>query len=85
MVQAELRSIDFIPRSNRMKGKIPVLLDNSQAPPLAIMETGAQLLYLQEVGDRDHLFSFQDRAEKSQCLQWMFFHHGHGAPSQGCT
>ncbi|KAL8733747.1 MAG: hypothetical protein Q9166_001941 [cf. Caloplaca sp. 2 TL-2023] len=47
------------------------------------METSAELLYLAEKIDKDNVFWFDDEIERSQCLQWMFFWHGGGAPNQG--
>ena len=47
------------------------------------METSAQLLYLLSVADKDNVFGFTDPLEHSQCLQWLFFWHGSGAPYNG--
>ncbi|KAL8648040.1 MAG: hypothetical protein Q9210_005218 [Variospora velana] len=47
------------------------------------METSAELLYLLKVADQDDDFGFTDELERSQCLQWLFFWHGGGAPNQG--
>ncbi|KAL8728256.1 MAG: hypothetical protein Q9181_005402 [Wetmoreana brouardii] len=47
------------------------------------METSAELLYLLKVADRNDTFGFTDELERSQCLQWLFFWHGGGAPNQG--
>lgn len=47
------------------------------------METSAELLYLLDVADRNHVLGFEDELERSQCLQWLFFWHGGGAPNQG--
>lgn len=64
-------------------GRIPVLVDNSQSPPFTVMETSAELLYLLKFADKDDKFGFTDELEKSECLQWLFFWHGSGAPYQG--
>ncbi|KAF3904223.1 hypothetical protein ABW21_db0205693 [Orbilia brochopaga] len=64
-------------------GRIPVLIDNNQSPPHPIMETSAELLYLLDHEDKDHVFGFTDSLEQSQCLQWLFFWHGSGAPYLG--
>ncbi|KAL8746281.1 MAG: hypothetical protein Q9190_001680 [Brigantiaea leucoxantha] len=47
------------------------------------METSAELLYLLDTYDKDRVFGFTDALETSQCLQWLFFWHGSGAPYQG--
>lgn len=49
------------------------------------METSAELLYLLKFADKDDVFGFKDELERSQCLQWLFFWHGSGAPYQGQT
>jgi len=64
-------------------GRIPVLVDNTQSPPFAVMETSAELLYLLKLADKKDTFGFKDELERSQCLQWVFFWHGSGAPYQG--
>lgn len=64
-------------------GRIPVLVDNTQSPPFPVMETSAELLYLLKFADKDDKFGFKDELERSQCLQWLFFWHGSGAPYQG--
>jgi glutathione S-transferase len=64
-------------------GRIPVLVDNTQSPPFTVMETSAELLYLLKFADKDDRFGFTDELERSQCLQWLFFWHGSGAPYQG--
>lgn len=64
-------------------GRIPVLIDNHQSPPFTVMETSAELLYLLKFADKDDRFGFHDELERSQCLQWLFFWHGSGAPYQG--
>jgi glutathione S-transferase len=47
------------------------------------METSAELLYLLKFADKDDIFGFKDEFERSDCLQWLFFWHGSGAPYQG--
>lgn len=64
-------------------GRIPVLVDNTQNPPFPVMETSAELLYLLKESDKNDTFGFKDEHERSQCLQWLFFWHGSGAPYQG--
>ena len=64
-------------------GRIPILIDNTQSPPFPVMETSAELLYLLKFADRDDRFGFKDELERNQCLQWLFFWHGSGAPYQG--
>lgn len=64
-------------------GRIPVLIDNNRSPPFPVMETSAQLLYLLETIDSEHIFGFPNMLENNQALQWMFFWHGGGAPYQG--
>src|SRR6266542_6927605 len=49
----------------------------------ALMETSAELLYLLKFADKDDIFGFKDEFENSECLQWLFFWHGSGAPYQG--
>lgn len=66
-----------------MLGRIPVIVDNTQSPPFPVMETSAELLYLSSIADKDHAFTFADPLEQSQCLQWLFFWHGSGAPYHG--
>jgi len=63
-------------------GRIPVIVDNSVSPPFPVMETSAELLYLLKF-DKDDKFGFIDEFEKNECLQWLFFWHGSGAPYQG--
>ena len=66
-------------------GRIPVLVDNTQQPPFPVMETSAELLYLQEHYDKEGKLGFKDPREQSELLQWLFFWHGSGAPYQGNT
>lgn len=42
-------------------------------------------MYLLKFADKDDKFGFKDELERSQCLQWLFFWHGSGAPYQGQT
>ena len=64
-------------------GRIPVLVDNSESPPFPVMETSAELLYLLKFADKEDKFGFKDELERNQCLQWLFFWHGSGAPYEG--
>lgn len=64
-------------------GRIPVVVDNTQDPPFPVMETSAELLYLLKFADKEDRFGFKDELERNQCLQWLFFWHGSGAPYQG--
>jgi len=49
------------------------------------METSAELLYLLKFADKNDVFGFKDELERNECLQWLFFWHGSGAPYQGQT
>ena len=60
-----------------------MIVDNSVSPPFPVMETSAELVYLLKVADKDDKFGFKDELEQSECLQWLFFWHGSGAPYQG--
>ncbi len=62
--------------------KIPALIDpeGDNGKPLAIMESGAILMYLAEKSGR---FFSQDPVEKSRCLQWLFFQVGGVGPMFG--
>ncbi|GAB7358273.1 hypothetical protein MBLNU230_g0423t1 [Neophaeotheca triangularis] len=64
-------------------GRIPVLVDNTANPPFSVHETSAEMLYLLKFADKNDTFGFKDEMERSQCLQWLFFWHGSGAPYQG--
>jgi len=66
-------------------GRIPVIIDNTVAPPFSVHETSAQLVYLADKYDVDHRFSFTDPLERSELFQWLFFWHGSGAPYMGNT
>lgn len=63
-------------------GRIPVIVDNNQSPPFPAHETSAEMLYLLKFADKEDTFGFKDELERNQCLQWMFFWHGSGAPYQ---
>ncbi|KAF4631464.1 hypothetical protein G7Y89_g6665 [Cudoniella acicularis] len=60
-----------------------VLIDNTKTPPFSVMETSAELLYLLKEFDKEDEFGFKDELERNQCLQWLFFWHGSGAPIEG--
>ncbi|MCJ1461656.1 hypothetical protein MMC07_000253 [Pseudocyphellaria aurata] len=62
-------------------GKIPILIDNTHSVPFPIMESGAELVYLQATYDANHEFGFKNPLEWSQALQWLFFWHGGGSPN----
>ncbi|KAG9784538.1 hypothetical protein ABEF95_014185 [Exophiala dermatitidis] len=64
-------------------GRIPVLVDNTLSPPFPVIESSAQILYLEKVADKNNTFGFKDDLERNEALQWMFFWHGGGAPYQG--
>jgi len=68
-------------------GRIPTLVDNKvdngSSEPFAIMESGAQLLYLAKKVDKDDAFGFKDDLERSECLQWIFWQMGGQGPMQG--
>jgi len=66
-------------------GRIPILIDNSISPPFPVMETSAELLYLEKKYDKEDAFGFKDDLERNEALQWLFFWHGSGAPYQGQT
>lgn len=60
-------------------GRIPILLDNSLSPPFPVMETSAELLYLEKKYDKEDAFGFKDDLERNEALQWLFFWHGSGS------
>lgn len=64
--------------------RIPVVVDSTRSPPVAVTESSAILVYLQEHYDPDNVFGFSSAAEKSQALQWLFFWHG-VSPIHGST
>jgi glutathione S-transferase len=63
-------------------GRIPILIDNTQTPPFPIMESSAELLYLAENFDKDHIFGFDNAREHSEVIQWLFFWQASGQPNQ---
>ncbi|KAL8957092.1 MAG: hypothetical protein Q9193_005544 [Seirophora villosa] len=81
-IRTNVQKSDWFLRLNP-NGRIPVIVDNTQSPPFPVMETSAELLYLLKTADKDDIFGFEDELERSQCLQWLFFWHGGGAPNQG--
>src|SRR5450755_2661229 len=62
--------------------KIPAILDLNGPgdKPLALMESGAILIYLAEKAGR---LIPSDPARRFQCLQWLFFQVGHIGPMFG--
>jgi glutathione S-transferase len=56
-------------------GRIPTLVDNNQSPPVPVIETSAQLLYLLKFADKEDEFGFKDEFERLNALEWMFFWH----------
>jgi len=62
--------------------KIPAILDlnGPGEKPLALMESGAILIYLAEKAGR---LIPSDPARRYQCLQWLFFQVGHIGPMFG--
>ncbi|KAL9045685.1 MAG: hypothetical protein Q9214_001309 [Letrouitia sp. 1 TL-2023] len=81
-IRTNIQKSDWFLRLNP-NGRIPIIIDNNRSPPFTVMETSAELLYLLDVADRDNVLGFEDGLERSQCLQWLFFWHGGGAPNQG--
>lgn len=76
----------FLPQklfSSISTGRIPILIDSNQTSPFPVMESSAELVYLQATYDTKHEFGFTDPLEWSQALQWLFFWHGSGAPYIG--
>lgn len=59
--------------------KIPALWDRSENPPQRIFESGAILVYLAEKFDA---FLPKTRAERTECLSWLFWQMG-SAPFVG--
>ena len=59
--------------------KIPVLVDRSMGPPLRVFESGSILLYLAE---KFNAFIPEDWAERTECLNWLFWQMG-AAPLLG--
>ncbi|CAG8959130.1 hypothetical protein HYFRA_00012993 [Hymenoscyphus fraxineus] len=64
-------------------GRIPIIVDNTKKEPFVVMESSAELVYIQKEYDPENAFGFEDLLEQSQCLQWLFFWHGGGGPIQG--
>lgn len=64
-------------------GRIPTLVDNSQAKPFPVMESGAILLYLDQFYDKNKVFGFTDPLEHNQMLQWLFWMNAGLGPMQG--
>ncbi|KAH6672228.1 glutathione S-transferase [Halenospora varia] len=81
-IQTNDQKKDWFLRLNP-NGRIPVLIDNTKTPPFPVMETSAELLYLLKEFDKEDAFGFKDELERNQCLQWLFFWHGSGAPIEG--
>jgi len=81
-ISTNVQKEDWFLRLNP-NGRIPVIIDNSASPPFPVMETSAELLYLLKFADKNDEFGFKDELERSECLQWLFFWHGSGAPYQG--
>lgn len=83
-ISTNVQKSDWFLRLNP-NGRIPVLVDIAQSPPLPVMETSAELLYLARQVDANHVFSFAERdtVGYSEALQWLFFWHGSGAPYHG--
>ena len=59
--------------------KIPALLDRSVEPAVRVFESGSILLYLAE---KFGAFLPQERAERTECLNWLFWQMG-AAPYLG--
>src|SRR5271155_3081253 len=78
-ISTNVQKSDWFLRLNP-NGRIPVLVDHTQSPPFTVMETSAELQYLLQFADERGEFGFKDALEHSQCLQWLIFWHGSGAP-----
>merc|ERR1711981_727639 len=48
-------------------------VDNSVSPPFPVMETSAELLYLEKKYDKNDIFGFKDDLERNEALHWLFF------------
>ncbi len=59
--------------------KIPAMLDQSTTPPTRVFESGSILVYLAEKFDA---FLPADRAQRTECLNWLFWQMG-SAPYLG--
>ena len=68
---------------NPFSGKIPILIDNTQNPPFTVMESCAEVLYLQENVDKGNVFGFDHKVEQSEAVQWLIFWQASGQPQQG--
>jgi glutathione S-transferase len=53
--------------------RIPIVIDNTQTPPFVVMESLAELIYIQETVDKDNIFGFDSKVEQSEVVQWLFF------------
>lgn len=60
-----------------------MLIDNTQTPPFTVMESSAELLYLQDTLDRDNVFGFDNKVEQSEAVQWLLFWQASGQSNQG--
>ncbi|KAG4429821.1 hypothetical protein IFR05_014692 [Cadophora sp. M221] len=63
--------------------KIPILIDNTLTPPFPVMESTAELLYLQDNFDEKNFFGFSEKREHSEMVQWLLFWQASGQPNQG--
>jgi GST-like protein len=59
--------------------KIPAMLDRSASPPIRVFESGSILLYL---ADRFARFIPETHAQRTECLNWLFWQMG-SAPYLG--
>ncbi|RMF17218.1 MAG: glutathione-dependent disulfide-bond oxidoreductase [Gammaproteobacteria bacterium] len=59
--------------------KIPAMVDRSENPPVRVFESGAILMYLAEKFGQ---FLPTDRAQRAECLSWLFWQMG-SAPFLG--
>ncbi|MCJ1347570.1 hypothetical protein MMC31_005795 [Peltigera leucophlebia] len=76
-LEAKEQKQDWFHRLNP-NGRIPVIVDNNQIPPLPIFETSSITVYLHNTYDKKHELGFTDPIEHIQSLQWLFFWHGSG-------
>jgi len=76
-LEAKEQKQDWFLRLNP-NGRIPVIIDNNQTPPLPIFETSSILIYLDTTYDKNRVFGFTDPLEHIQSLQWLLFWHGSG-------
>jgi hypothetical protein len=60
-------------RIDSVLGRIPLLIDNTQTPPFTVMESSAELIYLQDTLDKDNVFGFDNKVEQSEAVQWLIF------------